>query len=71
MSIPIPRRCFMCRYQRRVTKRLPLKLWHRSCMCEQDNHEHKGKCAEEFETGYDPKGADIVYCEKCYQKEIY
>lgn len=72
MKIPIPRKCFYCRYQARLAKGRPLKLWHRPCMCNQDNHSHSaGKCEVEFETSYAPERPEIVYCEHCYQQEVY
>ena len=71
MQIPIPRRCLYCRYTNRVKKRNPFKLWHRKCMCDKENHEHKEKCTVEFETSYAPDRPEIVYCEKCYQAEVY
>ncbi len=61
--IPIPRYCPNCRYFKRFKNRNPLKLWHRSCM--------KEGCKNEFETSYSPERLDIVYCEKCYQQEVY
>lgn len=70
MVIPIPRRCFYCRHQARINKRNPFNLWHRSCMCDRTNHDHEGKCVVEFETSYNPERPEIVYCEKCYQKEV-
>ena len=70
MQIPIPRRCFHCRHNHRVAHRNPFKLWHRVCMCDKTNHDHGGKCTVEFETSYDPERPEIVYCEKCYQKEV-
>ncbi|MEK7140502.1 MAG: hypothetical protein AAB815_01830 [Patescibacteria group bacterium] len=63
MQIPIPRRCFYCRHAARVARRNPFKLWHRKCM--------KKGCENEFETSYAPERPEIVYCEKCYQKEVY
>ena len=63
MIIPIPRRCFYCRHLDRVNRRQPLKLWHRKCM--------KEGCNNEFETSYAPERPEIVYCETCYQKELY
>ncbi len=63
MKIPIPRRCFYCRHGARLKKRNPYKLWHRKCM--QDG------CKNEFETSYAPERPEIVYCEKCYQAEVY
>ena len=73
MQIPIPRRCFYCRHSARVRRLNPFKLWHRQCMCDKENH-HKhrtGKCEVEFETSYAPDRPEIVYCEKCYQQEVY
>ncbi len=71
MNIPIPRFCSNCRHYQRLKLRNPLKLWHRSCMCDKSNHGHTNKCQNEFETSYDPNRPEIVYCEKCYQQEVY
>jgi len=72
MNIPLPHKDFECRHQDRMKKRNPRKLWHRSCMCEKENHLHRDqKCENEFETSYSPNRPEIVYCEKCYQQEIY
>jgi hypothetical protein len=71
MNLPLPRLCPNCRHYQRLKQRNPLKLWHRQCMCDKSNHAHKGKCEVEFETSYSPDRPEIVYCEKCYQKEIY
>jgi hypothetical protein len=41
-------------------------------MCNKENHiNHQGKCNVEFETSYAPDRSEIVYCEKCYQQEVY
>ena len=72
LKLPIPEKCFPCRRQDRFKLRNPRKLWHRSCMCEKGNHLHGGeKCEVEFETSYAPDRPEIVYCEKCYQQEVY
>mgnify|MGYP001570735483 CR=1 FL=1 len=86
LKIPIPRRCFYCRYQARLKKGRSLKLWHRQCMCgrvgsPQATREHLhgaenprqggARCKNEFETSYTPDRPEIVYCEKCYQAEVY
>jgi hypothetical protein len=63
MNIPLPRLCSNCRHYERLQNRNPLKLWHRSCM-------NKG-CTNQFETSYAPDKTEIIYCEKCYQKEVY
>ena len=71
-KIPLPRRCPDCRYKKRFAIRLPRQLWHRACMCENKNHFHgTEKCEIEFETSYAPDRPEIVYCEKCYQQEVY
>lgn len=79
MKIPIPRKCFYCRHDARVKRRNPFKLWRRRCMCGlassppvTKKHFHgAGKCEVEFETSYAPERPEIVYCEKCYQAEVY
>jgi hypothetical protein len=62
-SIPIPRKCFYCRNSERFKLENSFKLWHRKCM-------NKG-CPNEFETPYSPERPEIIYCEKCYQQEVY
>jgi hypothetical protein len=69
-NIPVPRKCYQCRHKERFDTRNPLKLWHRSCMCEEGSHGHEGKCASEFETSYAPERPEKIYCEGCYQKEV-
>jgi hypothetical protein len=72
MAVPIPRKCFYCRHSNRIKKRNPLQLWPRNCMCDKLGHAHgEGKCEVEFETSYAPERPEIVYCEKCYQTEVY
>ncbi|MBI2627327.1 hypothetical protein HYW72_00160 [Candidatus Nomurabacteria bacterium] len=61
MNIPIPRKCFYCRYQNRIVRRGPYKFWKREC----------AKCGKEITTNYSPDRSEIVYCEKCYQAEVY
>jgi len=72
MNLPLPHKDFECRHQDRMSKRNPRKLWSRSCMCELKNHQHgTEKCENEFETSYAPDRKETVYCETCYQQEIY
>ncbi|MFZ1019902.1 MAG: hypothetical protein WAN61_02845 [Minisyncoccia bacterium] len=72
MNLPIPHLCPNCRHYQRLKQRNPLKLWHRQCMCDKKNHaNHSEKCEVEFETSYAPERPEIVYCEKCYQQEVY
>ena len=80
-KIPFPRKCPNCRYRRRFDLRPPRRLWHRTCMCDptsqsydgaSKNHFHgEGKCAAEFETTYAPDRPEKVYCERCYNQEVY
>ena len=63
MNLPLPRLCHNCRHYQRIHLRNPLKLWHRKCM-------HEG-CSNEFETTYAPDRQEVIYCESCYQKEMY
>ncbi len=62
-GIPLPEMCPNCRHYSRLNERNPVKLWHRSCM--------KEGCTNEFETSYAPDRPEIVYCERCYQNEVY
>jgi hypothetical protein len=63
INMPIPRLCPNCRHYERSSQLNPMKLWHRSCM--------KEGCTNEFETSYSPERPEIIYCEKCYQQEVY
>ncbi len=63
MNLSIPRLCPNCRHYQRFKQRNPLKLWHRKCM--------NKDCTNEFETSYSPERPEIIYCEQCYQKEVY
>jgi hypothetical protein len=72
MNLPLPRLCPNCRHYQRLKLRNPLKLWERKCMCEGKNHFHGAeKCEIEFKTSYAPDRPEIIYCEKCYQQEVY
>lgn len=63
MNIPIPHLHPDERYKERLSLRNPMILYHRSCM--------KEGCTNKFETSYAPDRPEIVYCEKCYQQEVY
>ncbi|HBY73515.1 MAG TPA: hypothetical protein DEG44_02360 [Candidatus Kerfeldbacteria bacterium] len=71
LCVPLPRLCPTCRYHNRIALRNPRALWTRQCMCTQTDHHHEGRCQTNFETTYSPDRKEIVYCEECYQKEIY
>lgn len=70
-NLPIPKLCPDCRHQARMALRTPRALWHRQCMCTQPDHLHHGRCDHEFETTYSPDHKELVYCEDCYNREIY
>jgi len=61
MNLPLPRVCFDIRHIQRMDKRPLLKIIKRNC----------SKCEVEVETVYNEDYAPIVYCEKCYQQEVY
>lgn len=71
MNLPLPRLCPNCRHYELIKHRNPLKLWERKCMCEKNDHFHKGSCDIKFKTTYSPERSEIIYCEKCYQQEVY
>jgi len=60
-NIPLPRKCFSCRHLKRLNLRNPRQLWDRGCF----------KCQKKIRTTYAPDRKELVYCEECYQKEIY
>ncbi len=61
MKLPIPRKCFFCRHKNRIERRGPYKFWDRKC----------DKCSKDIKTNYAPDRPEIVYCEHCYQQEVY
>lgn len=72
MNLPLPRLCPNCRHYEKMGKRNPIHLWDGVCMCDKENHFHgTNKCVEQFKTTYSPDSENIVYCEKCYQQEVY
>lgn len=77
-QIPFPRKCPNCRYKERFDLRPLRRLWHGQCKCGSagspqatTNHGHEGRCSNEFETTYAPERKEKVYCENCYNKEVY
>ncbi|MFA5076666.1 MAG: hypothetical protein WC480_04615 [Patescibacteria group bacterium] len=70
-GLPVPDSCFNCRHLKRWQSRNPRKLWTRQCDCRETKHEHQERCSNRFETPYPSTKLEKVYCEECYQKEIY
>lgn len=59
--LPIPKRHPDQRHFDRMALRNPRKLRDRTC----------AKCGTAIKTSYAPERKEIVYCESCYNKEIY
>jgi len=59
--IPIPKRHPDTRYQDRLDLRAPRALYRRSC----------DKCQRSISSSYSPEKPEKVYCEVCYNKEVY
>lgn len=59
----LPAQCFNCRHARRMSKRNKRNLWSAEC----------AKCNTGISTSYSPEDQKIykIYCEKCYQAEVY
>jgi len=60
-NLPIPNHCSLCRDRSRVKQLNPMQTYERKC----------DKCNKEIQTSYAPERPEIVYCEKCYQQEVY
>ncbi|MFA5792003.1 MAG: hypothetical protein WC884_03110 [Candidatus Paceibacterota bacterium] len=60
-KIPIPEYCPNCRHYIRLSKHLPPKIFNRIC----------AKCKNEIISSYSPDRKEIVYCETCYNQEVY
>jgi hypothetical protein len=75
MKLPLPEKCFPCRRQDRFKMRNPRRLWSRKCMKEgrsdSESPQTRMSCENEFETSYAPDRPEKVYCERCYQQEVY
>jgi len=61
VGLPVPRICYKSRYKEKISRLLPIRLFERNC----------DKCKIEIKTSYAPDRPEIVYCEKCYQQEVY
>ncbi len=60
-NLPIPKRHQDTRHLERMELRNPRKLFDRKC----------DKCGVTIQTTFAPERKEIVYCEKCYEKEVY
>jgi CxxC-x17-CxxC domain-containing protein len=60
-NLPIPRKHPSQRHLERMNFRNPRKLFKRKC----------DKCGKKIQTTYNPERLEIVYCQDCYEREIY
>ena len=62
-KLALPSKCFNCRHENRMKKRNPRTLWDSTC----------AKCGINIKTSYKREDQKIyqLYCEKCYQQEVY
>ncbi|MFA5917624.1 MAG: hypothetical protein WC850_05325 [Candidatus Gracilibacteria bacterium] len=60
-NLPIPRRHPDLRHLDRMALRNPRKLFDRKC----------NKCGNDIKTTYSPDKKEIVYCEECYERQVY
>ena len=63
MKLPLPTKCFNCRHEARMKSRNPRSLWNSKC----------DKCSQNIKTSYNIENQKKykIYCEKCYQQEVY
>jgi formylmethanofuran dehydrogenase subunit E len=61
MDLPLPRKHPDIRHQERLEKRPKRQLYLSTC----------NKCSVEMLSVYEKEYTEKVYCEDCYQKEIY
>ena len=62
-KLSLPDKCFNCRHEARMSKKNPRDLSEGICT----------KCGNVMLTSYKKEDQKIykIYCEKCYQQEIY
>ena len=60
-GLPIPRRHPDQRYEDRMSVRKPRKLWQRECC----------KCHQLVEASYSSDRPEVIYCNECYEREVY
>jgi len=61
MKLPVPRIHPEQRHKNRMASRNPRRLRDRKC----------AKCGIDIKTSYAPERPEMVYCEACYNREIY
>lgn len=61
LNVPVPDKCPRCRDVARFSLMNKPKYFKTQC----------DKCGKEITTMHNPESKKIIYCEKCYQKEVY
>ncbi len=61
LELPLPHDCPKCRENKRFSRMTMPKLYDRKC----------DKCGKELRSPYSSDRSEIIYCESCYQKEVY
>lgn len=59
-QLALPENCWLCRHRERMAMRNPRVIHDRTC----------GKCQAQIKSTYAPSRPEIIYCEKCYLKEV-
>lgn len=60
-NLPLPVKCYQCRYEERLNWRNKNILNNRQC----------SKCKKQIQSTYSSDRLEKVYCNECYQQEIY
>lgn len=61
LGFPLPKKCFKCRQNFRLSRTNPPRFFDRICQ----------KCGIKIKTSFAPDRPEIIYCEQCYNKEVY
>ncbi len=82
VGLPLPRLCRDCRFEERFNHVNPPKFREAACRCgggnsedgeykNREKHFHGAEhCPNKFQTAYDQKRKEILYCEACYNAEV-
>ena len=82
LAVALPRKCPNCRFYERIKSRGEIKLYDRRCECAgknssngvykntREHHHGDSACESRFMTAYPENDQRIIYCTKCYEKEI-
>lgn len=81
-TLPLPRLCPACRFQERIERKPPLRIYERCCECiglgsakggykNVASHRHGTEpCEVICKTAFSPALQEIIYCEQCYNSEV-